>query len=133
MRSIYKHFPHIFLLVNGGLYCLLAVLFIADYQQWFANLAIELPNSSGYTELRAMYIGLMGSIGIFSIVCAYNCSLYFAGLLFALLSYAGLAVVRSWGIFIENEYNELMLQLFLAEVLSVVAASFGLLCLHKRK
>ncbi|MBM87675.1 MAG: hypothetical protein CMQ41_04800 [Gammaproteobacteria bacterium] len=107
------------------------MFFVLSAEQWFASLAIELSNASGYTELRTMYIGLMGSVGVFSIVCACNRQLHFAGVLFALLSYTGLALVRSWGIFVANEYNQLMLQLWFAEVLSILAASFSLYCLRR--
>ncbi len=110
---------------------MLAVLFIVDSQQWFINLAIQLSDNTGYTELQAMYIGLMGAIGIFSLFCAYYKKLQLAGLIFALISYSGLAVARAWGIFIDNAYNEFMVQLLLAEIVSIAAAGFGLYCIYQ--
>lgn len=125
---MHKRFPYYLLLINGGLYILLGVLFAVSPMDWFARLAIELNDAAGYTELLSMYIGLMSGIGLFSIICAVKKPYIPAGLLFTLVSYLGLAIVRSWGIFVGGNYDQLMLQLLMAEVVGILSAGFGLYC-----
>ena len=60
---------------------------------WFANLGIEL----GYTELKAMYTGLMGTLALYSVKGAMKERFLDPALVFCLLSYAALASVRALG------------------------------------
>lgn len=128
-----RYYPPAFLLVNGVLYCILAWLFNADPITWFSNLAIDLQDPVGYTELKTMYIGLMGSLGIFSVLAALRTQWQETGLLLALLSYALLASVRSVGIFVEGQGTDFMLQLLAAEVLSAALAALGLWCRARQR
>lgn len=128
-----RYYPTAFLLVNGVLYCILAWLFIAEPITWFSNLDIELRDPLGYTELKTMYIGLMGSLGSFSLLAALRKSWQEAGLVLALLSYALLASVRSVGIFVEEQGTDFMLQLLAAEILSALLAALGLWCLARQR
>ncbi|GAB5501239.1 MAG: hypothetical protein PsegKO_35500 [Pseudohongiellaceae bacterium] len=128
-----RYFPPAFLLINGLLYCVLAWLFVADPISWFSNLSIELRDPVGYTELKTMYIGLMGSLGIFSLLGVVVERWRQAALVLALVSYVLLALVRSMGIFIEGQGNDFMLQLLAAEVVSAVLAAVGLVCLARQR
>lgn len=133
MKAVYKNFPFYLLLINGALYIVLGILFAFSPMDWFSRLAIELDDATGYTELLSMYIGLMSGIGIFSIVCAVKKPYIPAGLLFTFSSYLGLALVRSWGMFMEGNSNDLMMQLLMAELIGIVAAGFGFYCLARQE
>ena len=133
MKLFVRIFPGLFLFVNGIIYCVLAYLFIADAQTWFARLGIKLQDATGYTELNTMYIGLMSALGIFSLLSAVSNRLRFAGVVLALISYAALAAVRSWGIFVAVRSNDFMLQLLWAELASVLLAALALYCLQRSK
>lgn len=128
-----RYYPAAFLLINGLLYVVLAWLFIAEPLTWFGNLAIELRDPVGYTELKTMYIGLMGSLGIFSLLAAVVARWQQAGLVMALISYLLLASVRSVGIFIDGQGNDFMLQLLAAELISALLAAVGLFCLARQR
>ena len=65
MRLIIRHFPSVFLLLNGLIYLFLAYLFLTDAAGWFIRLGVSPSEEVGLTELRAMYLGLMFAIGIF--------------------------------------------------------------------
>jgi hypothetical protein len=133
VKLFVRIFPGLFLFVNGIIYCVLAYLFIADSQTWFASLGIELQDATGYTELNTMYIGLMSALGIFSLLSAISSRLRFAGVVLALISYAALAAVRSWGIFVAVRSNSFMLQLLWAELASLLLAALALYCLQRSK
>ena len=60
--------PRGFLIVNGLIYGVLAALFVVTPRVWFANLGIELIDEMGYTELQTMYVGMMGSLAVFSLI-----------------------------------------------------------------
>ena len=122
-----QQFPTVILLVNGLLYCVLAWLFIDAPITWFARLGIELQQPLGYTELKTMYIGLMGSLGVYSLLATCVKSLQSSALLLFLLSYFALAMVRSWGIFIEGVYDDFMVQLLYTEVVSALLCGLALL------
>jgi len=128
-----RYYPAAFLSINGVLYCALAWLFVADPITWFGNLAIELRDPVGYTELKTMYIGLMGSLGIFSLLAVAIKSWQQAALVLALISYLLLATVRSVGVFVEDQGNDFMLQLLLAEIISIVLAALGLFCQARQR
>ena len=65
---IQKVLPRGFLIVNGLIYGVLAALFVVTPRVWFANLGIELIDEMGYTELQTMYVGMMGSLAVFSLM-----------------------------------------------------------------
>ena len=128
-----RYFPPAFLLINGILYCVLAWLFVAEPISWFSRLSIELQDPVGYTELKTMYIGLMGSLGVFSVLAALVTRWQQAGLVLALLSYLLLASVRSVGIFVDGQGNDFMLQLLAAEIISALLAAVGLVCVARQR
>ena len=132
MTAIERYLPPGFLLLNGVLYVLLAALFIVNPLQWFANLGIQLRGELGYTELKTMYIGLMGSLGIFSLLAAFRSELRDGALLLFFISYTALAVVRSWGIFVDQLYDDFTLQLLVAELVSAAAAGLAWYSLRSR-
>ena len=78
-----------------------------------------------------MYIGLMATIGIFSILAAMFSHLQLAGLIFALISYSILAAVRSYGMFVDGFSSDLMTQLLLAEIISAFLALIALFFRYK--
>ena len=131
MRSVIRNFPNVFLFLNGLIYLFLAYLFLTDATSWFSRLGILPIQDVGYTELRTMYLGLMFAIGIYMIMSSQLQSFQLPGVLFLLISYALLGLVRGYGIFVEGASNQLMFNLFMAEVSSTVLAVFALSCCIK--
>ena len=131
MRLIIRHFPSVFLLFNGLIYLFLAYLFLTDATSWFIRLGISPSQEVGFTELRAMYLGLMFAIGVFVIISSRLETFQLPGLLFLLISYALLGLVRGYGIFVEGMSNQLMLNLFMAELSSTILTIVALICFKK--
>lgn len=130
--SFTRHYPAAFLLINGLLYAYLTLLFLIAPIEWFARLGVELQDSLGYTELRTMYVGLMASLALFSLISAWRVELRFAGLLLALLGYLGLAGTRGALMLGGAPYNDFTVTLWVAELVSVVAAALGLWLLPRQ-
>ena len=131
MRLIIRYFPNVFLLFNGLIYLFLAYLFLTDASSWFIRLGISPSQEVGFTELRAMYLGLMFAIGVFVIISSRLETFQLPGLLFLLISYALLGLVRGYGIFVEGMSNQLMLNLFMAELSSTILTIVALICFKK--
>ena len=126
MYLIMKYFPNLFLFINGLVYLILGYLFLTDASGWFAKLEILPSKEAGFTELKAMYIGLLSAIGLFLIISSSSRKFLFPGLLFLLISYGLLGLVRGYGIFVEDASSQLMLDLFKAEILSTIISGFAL-------
>jgi hypothetical protein len=131
VHLIIRHYPNVFLLLNGLIYLFLAYLFLTDAAGWFIRLGVSPSQEVGLTELRAMYLGLMFAIGIFVIISSRLEAFQLPGLLFLLISYALLGVVRGYGIFVEGASSQLMLNLFMAELSSTILSVFALICSKK--
>ena len=131
MHSVVRYFPNLFLFINGLLYLILGYLFLTDAEGWFTKLEILPSEEVGFTELRAMYLGLMSAIGLFLIISSGSREFLFPGLLFLLISYGCLALVRGYGIFIQDASSQMMLDLLKAEILSAILAVFALICCVK--
>ena len=131
MNLVVRYFPNLFLFINGLLYLILGYLFLTDAEGWFTKLEILPSEEVGFTELRAMYLGLLSAIGLFLIISAGSREFLFSGLLFLLISYGFLALVRGYGIFIQDASSQMMLDLLKAEVLSAILAVFALICCVK--
>jgi len=125
-----EYFPAVFLFLNGVVYCVIAWLFGSDPDTWFAAVEIQLLSSLGFTELNSIYVGLLAGTGLFLIVSAMVENLQVGATVYMLFSYTGLAAVRGWGIFINQEFNDLMVRLFLAESLSVAGTVVAMYCLY---
>lgn len=130
MKAFSEYFPPLFLLLNGITYCVIAWLFGNNPEGWFAALEIALPSAVGMTELNAMYVGLLFAVGLYLLLAAMADGLQMGACVYLLFSYAGLAGARGWGIFISRAYNDLLVQLFIAEALSVAGAIVALYCLY---
>ncbi|MFM1896029.1 MAG: hypothetical protein RLZZ385_1103 [Pseudomonadota bacterium] len=133
MKSFFDNYPPLFLLVNGILYCVVAWLFLTDPMEWFGRLSLQSQSSAGYTELRTIYVGLMGAVGIYLVIAAMLESLRASALLFLLLSYGGLAGVRAWGVVYGGADTPLMLQLLMVEVTCMAGSFLGLYCIYRIK
>lgn len=131
MHLVVRYFPNLFLFINGLLYLILGYLFLTDAEGWFTILDILPSEEVGFTELRAMYLGLMSAIGLFLIISSGSREFLFPGLLFLLISYGFLGLVRGYGIFIQDASSQMMLDLLKAEVLSAILAVFALICCVK--
>ena len=128
MHVVMRYFPTLFLFLNGLLYLILGYLFLIDSAGLFTKLEILPSEVVGFTELRAMYLGLMSAIGLFLIISSSSRNFQFSGLIFLLISYCMLSLVRGYGIFIEEASSQLMLDLFKVEVSSTILSVFALLC-----
>lgn len=132
MNSTMRVLPSTFLYLNGAIYAYVAWLFLSDPHAWFDALGISLRGGVGLTELRSTYGGLLGGFAVFLLLCAWKKEWTEPGTLLLVLSYAGLVAVRSWGILIEDAYNDFLLQIYIAEWLSLVLALLAWSSVRKR-
>lgn len=128
MNAVSRTFPVLYLLLNGAAYCVLAWLFVVDPVAWFERLQIQLLDPAGYSELKTMYIAMMGSLGIFFIAGTLADELQLPALFLCVLSFLALALVRSWGIYIEGVFNDLAMQFLVIESVGLVAGMLALYC-----
>ena len=132
MKPIMRVFPAGFLYLNGALYAVVAWLFLGDPQLWFDALGINVRSGVGLTELRSTYVGLLGGLAIFLLLCGWKKEWVEPGTLFLVVSYAGLVAVRSWGILVDDAYNDLLLQIYITEWLSLLLALLAWFSLKRR-
>jgi hypothetical protein len=125
--------PPAYLLLNSLLYLVLTALFLLEPIQWFARLGIVLQEPLGYTELKTMYIGLMGAMAVFFLLGAWKNSMRMSCALFAALSYSALAAVRSWGIFVEGVFDDFTLSLLYTELVGLLLGWLCVYCLLDRR
>ena len=128
-----RAYPTLFLLANSLTYAILVWLFVSAAPTWFANLGIGAVNAAGQTELRATYIGLFAGLAAYFLLCSWLPHWRAAGVVLALLSYLGLALVRGYGIFVLRQSSDLMMQLLVSEIILVLLALLGLYCLHRQR
>lgn len=128
MATLRRLFPALYLLLNGVLYVALAWLFFSEPLAWFERLSIQLQEPLGYTELKTMYVGLMSTLGLFFLLGVFIAELRLPALLLALLSYALLAAVRAWGIYLDGQSDTLIMQLFWSELFGTLLAAMALAC-----
>lgn len=131
MQRFIAYYPNGFLIVNGLVYCVLVAMFLQDAQGVFATLGVQLVSPQGFTELNTTYIGLMASLGLFSMLGAFYTPLRLGAVLIAAISYFFLGLVRSWGIFIEGNPDSMMMTFLIVEVMCVALAAVALACLKK--
>jgi hypothetical protein len=130
VHAISRLYPGLYLFLNGLLYFGLAMLFFTEPLAWFGRLQVNLVDMAGYTELKTMYVGVMVALGAFFMVAALIESWRPPGVVLAVFSFAGLATVRGWGIYVEQVYNELIYQLLLVEIADLLAGLLALYCLE---
>ena len=128
LNRFFEYFPSTYLTVNSIIYGLLAFLFVVDANTLFSDLRILPRDEVGLTELRAMYVGLMAAIGLFSALAALFRQLQLAGIIFGFVSNSTLAGARSYGIFVAGFSSELMLDLLMAEILTALLALVAFYC-----
>ncbi|MCB1670754.1 MAG: hypothetical protein R3F41_15945 [Gammaproteobacteria bacterium] len=128
---IARLYPGLYLVANGMAYAIVAWLFLTEPLAWFARLQIDAVDPAAYTELKATYVGLMGSLGIYFLAAGLTASLRQSAVLLAILSYAGLAAVRAWGIYLNGNSSALMQQLLAVEVTDLAAGLLALYCLRR--
>jgi len=129
VRALSRIYPGLYLAVNGALFCVLSWMFLVEPLVWFDRLQVNLVDTAGYAELKTMYVGVMGGLGVFFVLAALIESWRLAGVSLAVISYAALAAVRGWGIFLDQIYNDLIYQLFIIEVVDLLAGVLALYCL----
>ena len=130
MLSFARIYPSLYLVINGLLYAALAWLFLVEPVDWFARLQIDLRDPVGYAELKTMYVGVMGSLGVFFLSAGIAETFRRPGLWLAVISYAAFATVRGWAIFVEQFAGGLLWQLWVTEIVSLVAGLAALYCQH---
>ncbi len=129
LTKIRRALPAFYLGINGLLYCVLAALFVLEPIVWFGRLGITLVAPLGYTELKTMYIGLMGAMGVYFLLAASQQSLRVGALLFAAISYSLLALVRSYGIFIDGVFDDFTYSLLYSEIAGLFLGWLSVYCL----
>lgn len=78
-----------------------------------------------------MYIGLMGTLALYSLLGAVQERFEEPALVLFLLSYAALASVRAWGILVEGNFDSFTLRLLYVELASTAAAALALIIRRK--
>ncbi|MDX1490673.1 MAG: hypothetical protein R3332_05265 [Pseudohongiellaceae bacterium] len=126
-----KFFPAALLYINGLLYCGVAYLFLTDMNYWLGQLSISSRSDVGVTELRSVYLGFMAGFGLFLCWSAWRREWRFPGVVLLALTYAGLVAARSWGILVEENYNDLVLRIYIAEWLALVLSLLAILSLRR--
>ena len=101
VHLIIRHFPNVFLLLNGLIYLFLAYLFLTDATGWFIRLGVSPSQEVGLTELRAMYLGLMFAIGIFVIISSRIQAFQLPGILFLLIKLRETGIVKMFDAFFQ--------------------------------
>lgn len=132
MNPIMRVLPTAFLYLNGALYAYVAWLFLSDPQVWFDALGVSVRSGAELTELRSTYGGLFAGLALFLLLCAWRKDWVEPGTLLLIVTYAGLVAVRSWGILIDDAYNDFLLQIYIAEWLSLVLALLAWFSLKRR-
>jgi hypothetical protein len=127
INNFTRFYPGFYLIANAVLYAVLTTLFLLAPRVRFANLGIELVDELGYTELKAIYIGLMGTLALFSLLGAVQERFLDPALVLFLISYSALASVRAWGILVEEIFDSFTLQMLYAELASATAAALALI------
>ncbi len=124
-------FPATLLVINALLYAVVAWLFISAPLEWFRALEISWRSNAGFTELRTAYVGLMGAMALFFALCAWIRDWRAPGLAMMAISYVTLVLVRSWGILVEQAYNTVVLQIYVAEWLGLVLSLLALFVIRR--
>ncbi len=78
-----------------------------------------------------MYIGLMGTLALYSLLGAVQERFEEPALVLFLLSYAALASARAWGILVEGNFDSFTLRLLYVELASAAAAALALIIRRK--
>lgn len=126
MTLLLKNFPAVFLIFNGVVYAAIGALFCMNAERWFGNVSVVLADPAGYTELRAVYGGLMLAMGIFLLLCARLASWRVPGTAFLLISYTGLVLARSQGIFVLGQSTPVIMQIYLVEWICLLLSAVAL-------
>lgn len=132
MTTLMRVFPVALLYLNGVIYLWVGWLFISDPQTWLEALGVSLRSELGLTDLRAVYGGFLTGFGIFLVLCGLKRDWAGPGVWLLALSYAGLVAARSWGILVVGDYNDLVLQVYIAEWGSLVLSLLAMFCLRRR-
>lgn len=130
MKAFQDYFPPLYLLLNGILYGVVAWLYLSDPARTQAFLSVRATGPAGEVELQTVYIGLMAALGVFLTLASAVSSLRTGALLFCLLSYAGLAGVRGWGLWAGGLEDMALRNLLLVEGIAFLGAAVGLWCLY---
>lgn len=131
MNALIRLFPAGLLILNGLIYLAIGWLFITDVVAWFAGVGVSLRSALGYTELRSVYGGFMLAFGAFLLICGVRKSYVAPGVLLLVLSYAGLVAARSWGVLVDQQYNPLILQIYISEWLALVLSIAAWFCVKR--
>lgn len=124
-------FPVSLLALNGLLYVWVVWLFASDPLTWYRALEVSWRGEAGFTELRAVYVGLMGALALFFLLCAWKRDWQGPGLAMMAISYATLVASRSWGILMEQAFNTLVLQIYIAEWFGLLLSLLALFVLRR--
>jgi hypothetical protein len=132
MLPVMRILPSAFLYLNGVVYAYVAWLFLSDPQTWFEALGVSVRSEVALTELRTTYGGLFGGLAVFLLLSGWKKEWVEPGTLLLVVSYAGLVGVRSWGILVDDAYNDFLLQIYIAEWLSLVLSLLAWFSVRRR-
>jgi hypothetical protein len=126
MNQFIKVFPAILLAFNGVVYVAIGIIFSLDAERWFGNVGVTLADPVGFTELRAVYGGLMLAMGIFFLLSIRVRNWLVPGTAFLLISYFGLVLARSQGIFLLGQSTPVIMQIYLIEWVCLILSAIAL-------
>jgi hypothetical protein len=109
----------------GLLYGVLGIWCIVAPEATARKVGFELLGGAGRSEFYVVYGGLEIALGIFFLVCGFDTALFRAGLLFALISSACLAVTRAATLLLVPGVPRSTWPFFAAEVVMTAVAAFA--------
>ncbi len=113
------------LLLFGALYLVLGAWCLVAPATTSRKVGLDLLGATGRSEFLVVYGGLELAMGAFFLWCGLEGSLHRAGLLFALLSSAALALTRLGTLLVLPGIQRGTYLFFAVEVLMAAAAAFG--------
>jgi len=129
INKFQKFYPSVFLSAYSMIYWILIIALLVDERTVYSDLQILPREQLGLIELRAMYVGLLTAIALFSSLAALYRELRLAGVLFALISNLALAAARGYGMFGETHASALMTELLFAELIAALLALVAFSCM----
>ena len=129
INKFQKFYPSVFLSAYSMIYWILIIALLVDERTVYSDLQILPREQLGLIELRAMYVGLLTAIALFSSLAALYRELRLAGVLFALISNLALAAARGYGMFGETHASALMTELLFAELIAALLALVAFFCM----
>ena len=115
-----------FLVIHGLIHIFYGYQFLTDPLRWMKGLSLAVTDTPGITEMRAFYGGLMLALGIIFLGSAIIKQALRPGLIVMGITYAGAVFARTFGIWVDQVSDPLIMQILAIEVTGLVMSVVGL-------